>query len=108
LGEQMLDAWLKQPPRLQEVVEEYDIALHKFLIMEYRLNRAEVLVWLRDYERLIQGAAAMQRVVNSAEHDASLTLHEKLTNRSIELEINARLIWVQEAITRLNVADDKL
>ena len=106
LGEQILDAWLKQPPTLKEVVEEYDIALHKFLIAEYRLSRADTLKWLRDYERVIQGAEAMQRVVKSTEHEGHLTLHEKLTNRSIELEINARLNWVQEAIARLGSTEE--
>src|SRR5262245_17145628 len=45
-GEQILDDWLRRPPTMAEVIEEYDIAMHKFLVSEFRLSREEVLNWL--------------------------------------------------------------
>ncbi len=101
-GEQLLDAWLKQPPTMREVIEEYDMALHKFLIAEYRLTRSEVLDWLTAYRMIIQGAEQVNRVMDQSTGETALTLHEWLTHRSITLEIQARLIWVQEAVDRLN------
>lgn len=100
-GAVLIDDWLRRPPQLREVIEEYDIALHKFLIAEIRLSRAEVLDWLEQYALLVRGAAHVQTEV-SAHMDALSSPHEVLVNRSLMLEIEARRQWIEEALARLS------
>src|SRR5258708_4681319 len=66
LGEQLLDDWLKQAPKMQDVIEDYDIALHKFIIAEFRLTRQEVLDWLCAYELVASSASTANRILREA------------------------------------------
>ncbi len=100
-GTALLDEWLRKPLQLRDVIEEYDIALHKFLIAEIRLSRAEVLDWLEQYAVLVRGAAQIQNELSSRMNALSST-HESLVNRSLMLEIEARRQWIEEAIERLS------
>ncbi len=101
-GEQVLDDWLRRAPTMAEVIEEYDIALHKFLVSEYRLTREEVLDWLAAYEVTVNTARVLHSALIAATgNESSLSEHTRLINRSLMLEIEARLAWVKEAQTRL-------
>lgn len=100
-GEATVDEWLRRPPPLREVIEEYDIALHKFLVAEARFSRAEVIDWLEQYAIVVRGAAQIQAEV-ATRMDALSSPHEALVNRSLTLEIEARRQWVEEAIARLS------
>lgn len=106
-GEQVLDHFLRATPTLAEVIEEYDIAMHKFMVMEFRLARAEVLDWLRQYEQVIQVALNMRAALDaSTRSQPGMSLHAQLVNESILLEIRARLNWIHAAQSRLQEEHD--
>jgi len=106
-GELTLDNWLRQPPAMAEVIEEFDIALHKFLIAGYRLSRAEVLAWLDDYEAVTRAALAMRTAIASVtDHELSLSPHADLINHALKLETETRLTWIQLAQGRLRAVPD--
>ncbi|HVO43331.1 MAG TPA: PadR family transcriptional regulator [Aggregatilineales bacterium] len=100
-GEQLLDEWLRRPPSMQEVIEEYDIAMHKFLVAEYRLSRAEVLEWLDAYEQVVTASLALRSAIIKATRGEGLSLHAQLINRAMEFEIDARLAWIKDSQARL-------
>ncbi len=101
-GEQVLDDWLRRTPTMAEVIEEYDIAMHKFLVSEYRLSREEVLEWLAAYEAVANTARTLHSALIAATGtDSPLSAHTRLITRSLMLEIEARLTWIKEAQTRL-------
>jgi DNA-binding PadR family transcriptional regulator len=104
-GEQALDDWLRRAPTMAEVIEEYDIAMHKFLVSEYRLSRKEVLDWLAGYEAIVKMAHALHTALMAATgNESQLSEHTQLINRSLVLEIEARLAWTEEAQARLRGA----
>jgi DNA-binding PadR family transcriptional regulator len=106
LGGQLLDSWLRRPPTMSEVIEEYDIAMHKFLIAAYRLGRADILAWLNDYETIVQSARVIRAAMDDATRDdPNLSLHIKLVNLSLALEMDARLTWIQTAKEQLSATD---
>ena len=101
-GEAILDEWLRQPPSISEVIEEYDIALHKFLAAEFRLTRAEVLAWLNEYESVAQTSLALRSAIDRATRSLLQTsVHAELVNQSLVMETEARLAWVRAARARL-------
>ncbi len=101
-GAQLLDSWLRHPPMLQEVIEDYDIAMHKFLIAEYRLPRTDVLIWLDQYESIVKTALTVRAALDQATQDEPpMPLHAQLVNQSTIIEIEARLNWIHIAQARL-------
>ncbi len=104
-GEQRLDEWLRRTPSLPEVIEEFDIAMHKFLVAEYRMSRAEVLQWLDAYETTVIACRAVHLAIRQAiRNDVDLSVHARLINRSLALELDARLAWIAEAREQLRGA----
>jgi DNA-binding PadR family transcriptional regulator len=102
-GEELLDNWLRQAPRLQDVIEDYDIVLYKFVFAELRLTRAEVLAWLDMYESITRMSDTMQQVMNNASRESgAMSLHQELALESIALETRARLTWIELARQRLS------
>jgi PadR family transcriptional regulator PadR len=101
-GEELLDAWLRQAPRLADVIEDYDIALYKFVFAESRLSRTEVLAWLDIYESITRSSDMVQQVMNDASRESgAMSLHQQLAVESIVLETKARLAWIELARQRL-------
>jgi len=101
-GIQMIDAWLIQAPGTADVIEQYNLMLHKFLIAEYRLSRAQVLEWLSAYERVTRGSLAMRQAIAAvSEPELSMSPHLDLINQSLKMEVEARLSWIIAAQTRL-------
>lgn len=98
-GDDSLNAWLREPPVLRHVIEEYDVALVKFLVMEARLTQAEIIQWLTTYQTLTQAAHIVHGSINA--NTDGLSDHERLASRSILLEIEARLTWINEALAHL-------
>jgi DNA-binding PadR family transcriptional regulator len=102
-GEQTLDEWLREEPEIQDVVENFDIALHKFVIMERRLSARDVLNWLNAYEVVATAREAVHRVMHlAANQEMALSLHEQLAVEATSLEIGARLTWIQTARARIS------
>ena len=102
-GERILDTWLRQAPEMADVIEQYGLMLHKFLIAEYRLSRAEVLDWLAAYERVTRGSLAMRQAI-AAVSDSELLIspHLALINQALNLEVETRLVWISTAQARLH------
>jgi DNA-binding PadR family transcriptional regulator len=101
-GEKLLDDWLRQAPNLQDVIENYDIALYKFVFAEFRLTRAEVLAWLDGYEAITRSSDATQHIMNETTRQTDgVSLHQQLASESIALEIKARIAWIELVRQRL-------
>jgi DNA-binding PadR family transcriptional regulator len=100
LGEELLDAWLRAPLPWNEVLDERDVVLIKFLFMEKRLTRAEVLAWLDEYERLTEQYDAPRRMFHEALMSGS-SLHQQLIHEVTLMELNMQRTWIQVARRRL-------
>jgi len=100
-GKELLDAWLRLAPEMADVVEQYDLMLHKFLIAEHRLSRDEVLTWLDAYERVTRGSLAMRQAIADVSDSVPLSPHLDLINQSLKLEVETRLAWITTAQAQL-------
>jgi len=100
-GMKLLDSWLRQAPEMADVIEQYDLMLHKFLIAEYRLSRAEVLAWLSAYEQVTRGSLSMRQAIAAVSDPDLLSTHVDLINQSLHLEVETRLAWITAAQARL-------
>ena len=103
LGEELLDQWLRAPLPWNEVLDERDIVLIKFLFMEKRLSRQEVLTWLDEYERLTEAYDAPRRVFHELLVSGS-SLHQQLIHEITLMELNMQRTWIQVARRRLRDA----
>src|SRR5678816_3153215 len=54
IGEAMLDTWLRSPFTNEEMLNQREVPLIKFLFAEQRLSRRDILEWLDAYERQMQ------------------------------------------------------
>jgi len=106
LGERLLNAWLREPLPWSEVLDERDIVLIKFLFMEKRLSRKEVLAWLDTYERLTEAYDAPRRVFHEALLKGS-SLHQQLIHEVTLMELNMQRTWIQMARRRLEADQEK-
>ena len=106
IGMHLLDNWLRQAPEMADVIEQYDLMLHKFLIAEYRLSRAEVLAWLKAYELVTRGSLAMRRAIAAVSDPGLLSPHVDLINQSLHMEVETRLTWLAVAQARLNTEQE--
>ncbi|MCD4685627.1 MAG: PadR family transcriptional regulator [Anaerolineae bacterium] len=105
-GEAAVDAWLRGPLTWGEVLDERDVVLIKFLFMEKRLSRAEVITWLDEYERLTDEYDAPRRTFAEALISGS-TLHQQLIHEVTLMELNMQRTWIQLARRRLeNTPED--
>jgi DNA-binding PadR family transcriptional regulator len=100
LGEQLLDEWLRSPLPWSEVLDERDIVLLKFLFVEKRLSRAEVLAWLDNYEQLTLSFDGPKRVFYESLISES-SLHQQLIHEMTMMELNMQLTWIRMARRRL-------
>jgi len=101
-GEKTLDQWLRRSPTMAEVIEEYDVAMHKFLVAERRLSRTEVLDWLDAYEQNTNAARDLHHVLaHATAEEAEISVHTRLIQQSLLLEVEARLTWIATAKARL-------
>lgn len=102
-GEQMLDAWLRGPLSWSEVLDERDVVLVKFLFMENRLAREEVLTWLDEYERLTLSYDMPRRIFHEALMKET-SLHQQLIHEVTLMELNMQRTWIQMARHRLETS----
>jgi DNA-binding PadR family transcriptional regulator len=112
-GDQLLEAWLRGPLSWSEVLDERDVVLIKFLFMEKRLTRQEVLEWLDEYERLTLSYDMPRRIFYEA-LSKEVSLHQQLIHEVTLMELNMQHTWIQMARRRLEadlrqhlVGDDK-
>jgi len=105
-GEDMLLRWLRAPLPWSEVLDERDVVLIKFLFMEKRLPRAEVLAWLDEYERLTEEYDAPRRAFYEVLIQGS-SLHQQLIHEVTMMELNMQRTWIQLARRRLQNAPER-
>ncbi|MBN2305696.1 MAG: PadR family transcriptional regulator [Anaerolineae bacterium] len=99
-GGTVLDDWLRGPLAWSEVLEGRDIVLIKFLFMEQRLSRDEVIKWLDTYEEQTDSYNAPQRVFHEILIGGS-SLHQQLIHEVTLMELNMQRTWIQLARRRL-------
>jgi PadR family transcriptional regulator AphA len=100
LGEELLDTWLRAPLSWSEILDERDVVLIKFLFMEKRLTRDEVIAWLDQYERLTRAYDAPRRAFHKALMSGS-SLHQQLIHEVTLMELDMQITWIQMARQRL-------
>jgi DNA-binding PadR family transcriptional regulator len=100
LGGELLDAWLREPLSLSEILEERDIALTKFLFLEKRVSREEVLAWLDAFEKATDSYDATHRIWYDVQMDVS-SVHQQLVIEASMMELNMQRAWIKLARERL-------
>lgn len=99
-GETLLDAWLREPLPNEDLLENNEIMLRKFLFAERRLNRAEVLEWLDGYEKAIETYDATRRLWYESQMNFS-SLHQQLVLEATRMELDTVRAWIKAARARL-------
>jgi DNA-binding PadR family transcriptional regulator len=103
-GEEILDSWLKKEPDWNEVLDERDIALIRFLFAEKRLTHEEVIAWLDAYEKLTDSYDVQQRIFRELVMGEA-SLHQQLIHEMTMMELNMQRTWIQMARRRLQMQD---
>ena len=99
-GEAVLDAWLKGPFTNDEMLNQREIPLIKFLFAEQRLSREDILSWLDAYEKQMQSYSKLHRFWHNAQLSVSTT-HQQLLLEATDMELEMQQGWVQRARARL-------
>ncbi len=99
-GSAALDAWLLSTLSWNEVLDERDVVLIKFLFMEHRLSHTQVLAWLDEYERLTMAYDGPRRAFHEQLMSGS-SLHQQLIHEVTLMELNMQRTWIQMARRRL-------
>jgi DNA-binding PadR family transcriptional regulator len=101
LGETMLDDWLRKPLARREIVADREMVMMKFLFIEKRLSRQEVLAWLEAYEQDIDNYREMWWLRPDPETINELSVHHQLIIQAGILELEMQREWIQMARRRL-------
>lgn len=99
-GEALLDSWLRSPLLPASLLEERDVALLKFLFMEKRMSREEVIAWLDSYEQAINSYDLARRTFYDLAMQQS-SVHQQLILEATMMDLNTQRTWVQIARRRL-------
>jgi DNA-binding PadR family transcriptional regulator len=101
-GEETLDAWIRLAPSNQDIAEERDVIMSRFLFAEKRLSRAEVLDWLDRYLAGIDRYESMLRAQRPPE-DIAWSAHQILVLEMAFMELSLQRNWVFMARNRLEI-----
>jgi DNA-binding PadR family transcriptional regulator len=96
LGEELLEAWLRAPVTKNDVSEDRDITLMKFLFAEQRLSHDEILGWLDSY----WAAVDMYEKLLRAMRDPTLSdwsLHQRLILEATLMDLDMQRGWIERA-----------
>lgn len=105
-GEQYLDGWLREVPRVVPRYEERELAMWRFQFMEGRLSQREILQWLDNYLDMIRIYDYGQRLFQEgllAAQEGGMSLHQQLIKEAALMDINTLRTWLELARARLNV-----
>jgi DNA-binding PadR family transcriptional regulator len=100
LGESLLDVWLTAPLTDEELWDQREIPLIKFLFAEQRLSTIEVLVWLDTYERQLNAYHEIHRYWLTAQLSVS-SIHQQLLVQATQMELDKQHDWIRLARQRL-------
>ena len=106
-GANLLDQWLRAPLSWSETLNERDVVLVKFLFMEKRLPRADVIAWLDNYEQLTDRFDHNSRIFHDAFSEGAPSLHQQLIHESTMLKLNMQRTWIQIARRRLQTETER-
>lgn len=99
-GEQAMREWILAPLTWDEVLNDREIVLIKFLFAEKFLARDEVTAWLDRYEEQTTTYDGPKRLFYQTLINAS-TLHQQLIYELTLLDLNMQRTWIQMARRRL-------
>jgi len=88
-GEALLDNWLKKPVTMVDILDRPDVLLNKFLFMEHRLSRREILTWLDSYDQNLDMIYSIRHYFSDTGIDSGW-VHEKLTFQFTLMELEMR------------------
>ncbi|HEX3054496.1 MAG TPA: PadR family transcriptional regulator [Aggregatilineaceae bacterium] len=95
-GEMLLDNWLKKPVTMVDILDIPDVLLNKFLFMEHRLSRQDILTWLDSYEQNLDMIHSIRSYFSDTGIESGWA-HEKLTFQYTLMEFEMRRTWLQQA-----------
>ncbi|MEL6270243.1 MAG: PadR family transcriptional regulator [Chloroflexota bacterium] len=110
-GEDSLDAWLKEVPKMRPFYEQREIAMLRFQFMEGRLGKKDILAWVNAYFDAVHyatsGTAYYQDAINREMAAAGgVSLHSQILMEGYMLELNALRTWLEMARGRLMMMPD--
>lgn len=106
LGEQLLDAWLRETPKMRPFYQEREMALLRFQFMENRLSTDDILKWLDDYLDAVRYSDAATRaytsgILQAMEEFGQVSLHRQLAMEAHFMELNTIRTWLEMARMRI-------
>lgn len=107
LGEDLLDEWLRQVPKMRPYYQEREIAMWRFQFMERRFTVQEVLDWLQNYLDAVRAGDVASRHYHEGTLAAMKELGETSTVRQLVveagiMEMNSVRTWLEMAVSRLS------
>jgi DNA-binding PadR family transcriptional regulator len=105
-GEALLNEWLRQPPEIHPYYEQREIAMWRFMFMEDRLPKADVVAWLDaclDRLRIFDAGQRFWRdgAVAQMNQMENPSIHRQLIMEGSLMEINTYRTWLEMARSRL-------
>ena len=105
-GEYLLDAWLREIPRLHPFYEQRELAMLKFQFMETRFNVEDTLTWLNGYLHTVRVTDYHSQLYQQASLDAlketgKSSVHRQLLVEATMMELNTLRTWLDMAKARL-------
>jgi DNA-binding PadR family transcriptional regulator len=106
LGEEILDAWLREIPKPLPLYEQRELAIWRFQFMEGRLKLAEVIRWIDGYLEALRTYDYGRKIY----HEGTLaamkeygqdTVHRQLLLEVALMEFNTMRTWLEMARARL-------
>jgi DNA-binding PadR family transcriptional regulator len=110
LGGELLDEWLREVPKALPLSEQRELAKWRFMFMEGRLSKREVIQWLDNYMDTIRIYDYGQRYWQQATVEAmdemgeTLSLHRQLIMEATLMDVNSLRTWLELAKARISAA----
>ncbi|GEM_PF-454855 len=106
IGERLLDAWLREVPRVVPRYQEQELAMWRFQFMEGRLSKREIVQWLDNYLDALRiydfGQRAFQSgVLEQMTELGQASLHRQLMMEATLMELNTLRTWLEMARARI-------
>jgi DNA-binding PadR family transcriptional regulator len=104
LGEELLNKWLRAPVTKNDVSEDRDITLMKFLFAEQRLSHGEIMGWLDSYWAAVDTYEKLLRAMR----DPTLSdwsVHQRLILEASLMDLDMQRGWIKRAREQLGKED---
>lgn len=106
LGNQLLDDWLREIPKMRPFYQERELAMLRFQFMENRFTIAQTVEWLDGYLDTVRLTDAhrqsyQEALIEALETSGKGSLHRQLLMEATMMELNMLTTWLQLARARL-------